>query len=104
MTTSILFSIIKALYEIGYIVVAITNDMGSTNMTLWKEINVGIEMSTSSTIDKNPTVEIKNCFVHPSNETLKIFVFADVPHVIKLMRNNLFDSGFVVEDILLRLC
>jgi len=94
MTKSILFDIITSLYEIGYIVVAITNDMGATNMALWKDLNIGIEMSTS-----DPT--IKNFFIHPANETLKIFVFADVPHLIKLMRNNLIDSGFVVDNKLL---
>jgi len=51
-------------------------------------------MSTS-----DPTV--KNFFIHPANETLKTFVFADVPHLIKLMRNNLIDSGFVVDNKLL---
>lgn len=36
---------------------------------------------------------------HPSN--LKVFVFADVPHLIKLARNNLFDSGFIVDGQLI---
>lgn len=96
MTKSILFNIVRMLFEIGYIVVAVTNDMGSSNMSLWKDLNIGIEMSTS---DENPI--IKNFFIHPANETLKIFVFADVPHLIKLMRNNLLDSGFVVNSKLL---
>jgi len=63
-------------------------------MALWKDLNIGIEMSTN-----DPTV--KNFFIHPGNETLKIFVFADVPYLIKLMRNNLIDSGFVVDNKLL---
>lgn len=42
MTKDILFEIIEALYKIGYIVVAMTSDMGPTNMSLWKQLNVGI--------------------------------------------------------------
>lgn len=46
--------------------------------------------------------EKKQCFFfHPSDKNLKVFVFADVPHLIKLARNNLFDSGFIVEGQLI---
>jgi len=101
MTKSILFEIIQALYKISYTVVAVTSDMGSRNIALWKELNVGIEISKSSTSDKTPTtMEIRNFFSHPVDKTLKIFVFADVPHLIKLMRNNLFDSGFGVDNLI----
>lgn len=36
--------------------------------------------------------------MHPSDITLKIFIFADVPHLLKLARNNLFDSGFIIDN------
>lgn len=42
MTKEILLNIIKALYEIEYTVMAITSDMGATNMALWKKLNIGI--------------------------------------------------------------
>jgi len=102
-TKSILFEIIQALHEIGHTVVAVTSDMGSRNMASWKELNIGIEISKSkySTSDKTPTtIEIRNFFSHPVDKILKIFVFADVPHLIKLMRNNLFDSGFDVDTLI----
>lgn len=43
MTKEILLEIVAVLYNIGYIVVATTCDMGPTNMSLWKELNIGIE-------------------------------------------------------------
>lgn len=100
MTKTILFEIIQALYKIGYIVVCVTSDMGSTNMALWKSLNIGIETSKNSIDVKTPTTMAKqNFFLHPADETLKCFVFADVPHLIKLMRNNLFDSGFNIDGL-----
>jgi len=29
---------------------------------------------------------------------MKIYFFADVPHLLKLARNNLLDSGFTIND------
>jgi len=34
--------------------------------------------------------------MHLSDSNLKIFFFVDMPHLIKLARNNLFDYGFHV--------
>lgn len=46
--------------------------------------------------------EEKKCyFSHPMDQTMKIFVFADVPHLMKLARNNLFDSGFFIDGKLI---
>lgn len=97
MTKDVLFEIIEALHKRGYIVVAVANDMGSTNMGLWKDLDVGVETSTT---DKRQ-IKIKNFFVNPADKALKIFVFADVPHLIKLLRNNLLDAGFLFDDCIL---
>lgn len=35
--------------------------------------------------------------MHPANSSLKIFFFADIPHLLKLARNNLLDSGFTIH-------
>lgn len=95
MNQNILFTVIQALYEIGYIVVAITCDMGSNNMKLWKELHIGVENDYS----KNKTDIEKNCYIiHPSNESLKIFFYADVPHLLKLARNNFLDHGFNIKE------
>jgi hypothetical protein len=40
MTSDILLEIITNVYNIGYIVISVTRDMGPTNMGLWKSMNV----------------------------------------------------------------
>lgn len=75
------------MYETGYHVVALVIDLGSTNGSLRKDLNVGINKKE------------KSFFIHPVNSDLKVFVFADLPHLLKLVRNNLVDSGFHYNDI-----
>lgn len=77
------------MYDAGYTVVALTTDLGPTNSAVYNSLNVGIG-------------EGQNCFfAHPSNDNLKVFVFADPPHLLKLIRNNFIDSGFHYEEELL---
>lgn len=38
-------------------------------------------------------------FFHPKNQNLKVFVFADTPHLLKLIRNHYFDSGFNIPVV-----
>lgn len=64
-------------------------------MALWKALNIGIETEEVTEKEKNRTE--KQCFfVHPTN-SLKMHVFADVPHLMKLLGNNFIDSGFNVN-------
>lgn len=58
--------------------------MGAGNMALWSKLNVAYNKNSS--------------FSHPCDSSLKIIVHADVPHLIKLARNHLFDQGFIVEN------
>jgi len=44
-------------------------------------------------------IEKQNYITHPSNSSLKIFFYADAPHLIKLARNNFLDSGFKTNGI-----
>ena len=83
MTKDLLTTIIAKLYEVGYTVVAITCDLGPTNQKLLNELKIDSEGKTY--------------FLHPCNEEIKINVFIDVPHLIKLLRNNFFDSGINVN-------
>nr|CAH7729374.1 unnamed protein product [Callosobruchus chinensis] len=63
--------------QANFIVVAIVSDMGIGNVALWRELNVGHD---------------KKChFAHRCDDSLKIFVWADVPDLIKLVRNLLID-------------
>lgn len=76
MTKELLNKIINNLYDVGYHVVAISSDMGPTNMGLWR--NLGISMDITS-------------FEHLITKN-NIYVFADPPHIFKLARNHLLDK------------
>lgn len=81
MNASTLFGIITTLHDCGYTVVAVTSDMGPGNMKLWAELGIGMHP--------------KHCyFQNPACNELRIFVFADMPHLIKLIRNHFLDGGF----------
>ena len=36
------------------------------------------------------------CFDNPADETRKVHIFPDAPHMLKLARNHLFDQGFLI--------
>lgn len=72
---------IMLLEDAGLQVVALTCDGASTNKTMLKILNV----------TGNKT-EFKNFFQNPFNENRKIYVFSDAPHVIKNIRNRLFQN------------
>lgn len=80
MTKGILDEVINALYAAGYTVVACVSDCGGGNIGLWRELGISIERS-----------------FYEFNSS-KIYFFADVPHLLKLIRNWLFDTGFVLKD------
>lgn len=77
MTVEILNDIIAKLYNIGYNVVAVVNDMGPSNIGLWRNLNISVE---------------KTSFQHPITSR-NIYVFADTPHLIKLARNHFLDKS-----------
>lgn len=76
MTKDLLFEIVENLHNVGFNVISIVSDMGSTNMRLWKSLN----------ISKNNT-----SFEHFITKN-KIYVFTDVLHFLKLARNHLLDK------------
>ncbi|KAJ3665372.1 hypothetical protein Zmor_000869 [Zophobas morio] len=75
--------VVKQLFECKYIVVAILIDMGPSNMAFWK----------AKGIDKDHV-----SFVDPSDPEKLIFLFADVRHLLKLIRNHFLDKGFKLFD------
>nr|AAK08181.1 putative transposase [Drosophila helvetica] len=81
MDADTLNNIIRKLHTKGYPVVAIVSDLGSGNQKLWSELGVS---------------ESKSWFSHPTDEHLKISVFPDTPHLIKLVRNHYVDSGLTL--------
>jgi len=76
MKPELLFKIIHQLYDVGYNVISIVNDMGATNMGLWRDLNISISNVS---------------FLHPVTSK-NIYVFADVPHLLKLARNHFIDQ------------
>lgn len=84
MTIDIIMDIVSALHEAGYTVVGIVGDLRATNTGLWSKLGVKYDGN--------------NIFPHLHNPDLKVFIYADVPHLLKLMRNHLLDHGFTVEN------
>lgn len=79
MTAEIIKEIITALYNARFTVVSMVSDMGTSNTKVWSQLNIEHD---------------KNCFFeHPVDQSLKVYVFADTPHLLKLARNHLFDDG-----------
>lgn len=62
-------------------VVGLTSDGATTNRNLWKELGV-------SGGEEN----FKNFFENPYDSNRNIFVFSDVPHLMKTVRNRLFQK------------
>lgn len=77
----ILLNIIKEVENAGYPIVAIIHDMGPKRIRLWKDFKI------------DPTESTKCSFKNPFADR-SIFLFADVPHLLKLIRNSFIDSGF----------
>lgn len=81
-TKSLLLQSCTKLHDIGFNVVGCVSDNGGDNVGLWSECNVNFE---------KPFIE------HPETGE-KIFMFSDVPHLLKLLRNWFIDGGFLLED------
>lgn len=82
MTKNLLLEIIDELHKISFNVVGCVSDCGASNVGLWKELGVNIDTSF---------------FQHPITQK-NIYMFADAPHLLKLLRNWLLDVGFKLED------
>jgi len=79
MIKDLLFKIIEELHKIGFNVISMVNDMGPSNMALWRSLNISHENTS---------------FKHP-NTGNRVHVFADNPHLLKLARNHLLDKLFI---------
>ena len=78
-----LFQIIHRLEGLGYHVVSVTSDMGPDNRGLAKELGITPHHSW---------------FPNPARPKANIYYFFDVPHILKLIRNNLLEYGFIVPN------
>lgn len=83
MTSELLQNIISQLESCGIRIVAVTCDMGGKNSKVWKELHVNTN---------------KSFFSNPVDSNRNVWVFCDVPHLLKLLRNHFLDEGFVLGD------
>src|SRR5271154_6311558 len=81
MTVDKLNTIMTECYRIGIHVRAIVSDLGGKNRGIWKEIGISKEKTFSK---------------HPCDNS-NVWWFADVPHLIKLIRNNILDYGLTLS-------
>lgn len=82
MSKELILDIIMKVEAAGFLVVAMVCDMGPTNVRLWNSLGVGVD---------------KCSFQNPASNDRQIFVFADAPHLLKLVRNNFLDHGFKLD-------
>jgi len=64
-----LTKILEQLFECGFTVVATISDLGPKNKSLWNDLNIDSEKG-------------KCYFMHPRNNLLRVYIFADVPHML----------------------
>lgn len=81
MTKDILLDIIARLDEIGFKVICCISDCGGGNIGLWKALNITYE---------HPIFTIPN--------GREVVYIPDAPHILKLIRNWLLDTGFKIND------
>lgn len=81
MTKDLLLKTITELHNIGYSIVAVASDCGGGNQGVWKEFSISSD---------------KPYFLHPVTQE-KVYLFADAPHLLKLLRNWFLDTGFKID-------
>jgi len=77
----------------GLRVRALVNDLGGKNRGLWNRLGAKCHISDSVNA---PTLNIKSYCENPVSKG-KLWMFADAPHLLKLMRNNLLTKGFTLR-------
>lgn len=82
MTQDVLFNVISEIESAGFHVVAMVSDLGPTNRGLLTELSI------------TPQTPY---FTNPIHPTENVYVFADVPHLVKLIRNHFVDTGFIIN-------
>ena len=84
----IVLNIVACCREIGLTVVSVTSDMGSPNRAMWKKLGI---MCTAQ-------LNIVHKFCHPLDSDNEICVLADVPHLLKNVRNHFVKDIIVIPD------
>ncbi len=78
MSKRLLTEVTVELEKIGVQIVSVVLDLGGKNGTVWKELGVS---------------HVHPSFKNPFNASRTVWVFADAPHLFKLLRNHFIDDG-----------
>lgn len=82
MSLKLLNEAMSKVYDAGFEVVATTSDCGGANVGIWSNVDLENEITH---------------IPHPTTHR-KVFLFADAPYILKLIRNWLIDNGFKLPD------
>lgn len=72
---------IVLLEESGAVVHGFVSDGAQTNRKMWSELGINGQKNA-----------LQNWFIHPLHNDRKIFAFSDTPHLMKNVRNRLFNQ------------
>ena len=81
-TKAILSEIITEIHHAGFNIIGICSDLGTPNQKLHKELNATLA---------------RPYFEHPVTGA-NVYVMADSPHMLKLLRNHFIDNGFKLAN------
>lgn len=83
---------ITLLESSGCLIDGIVCDGATTNRKMWTELGISGKLGA-----------VKNYFTHPTIESRKVYVFSDVPHLFKNIRNRLHDKKYLKVLIIILL-
>ncbi|KAH7935319.1 hypothetical protein HPB52_005744 [Rhipicephalus sanguineus] len=80
----LLLQTIVLLEEAGVFIDGVVCDGASTNRTMWKHLGI------SGDVERE-----KNFFEHPLDAERNVYMFSDVPHLFKCIRNRLLKQKYM---------
>ena len=83
MRSNLVEDIILKAESAGIEIWAMTCDGGTSNQALHKSLGVNTDNTS---------------FPNPADPTRKIYIFLDVPHLLKLIRNHILDEGIWIDE------
>ena len=81
MLAKLIIQAIVLLEKAGAKIHGVVSDGASTNRKFWSELGVSGQLGES-----------KSSFPHPTIDERKVYAFSDPPHLIKCIRNRLYDK------------
>ena len=79
--------VIEAAHAIGLLVRVCVSDMGAANRDLWKHLGI-----TST------RTALQTAIPHPCSPVHRLYFMADVPHLLKSIRNCLLTQSIILPD------